>query len=556
MHLSRCPRRLHPGPLQVHAALLDPPPFDPAKLTVRYLGGALPATLATPRCYTLTHSDLTASLTLSIGGWAALKARSSTGGGVDTAAALPACCLAAAPACSCLGARAVPLAAVCPCSPKPASAPLRPCLMHVPTHPPTLPPPTHLPSLAPAPTAGPHYNRQQLSGWYTRILRDEILAEWQWGPAAAPAAAAAAAWDGGWPTPGGGAVGPGSTALPALDPATATASGPASSSRSTLRPPAREPPGAGQLSPSPSQLSLHIYCHVSGEEMWPAPPRLRSFIFQREMGLVLDTITHAEAGLLAACPDLAAAPVLVHLRSDVSELNRVVEWGQLGAPASWLRSSSSMLGSLLGSSSGSWAGSWTGSWAGSLGSALGSLFGSAAESLDEEDGAEAAAGGGVAAPAGGPYARGPASEACVAVDPGQQLPANAAPPLDWRAGRAAEGGPQVLVTLRNGSATGASSSNGSSTAARSCAATMPGSSASASTNGSRRAASSSQSNALTLTAAAAGAAASVAGVTQRHQPDLDNGAGRAWPPPDLELEDLAPLPAVEVVVLSEPSARK
>ena len=47
----------------------DPPAFDPAKLTVVYLHGAIPLgplPLATRR-YTLTHSDLTGQLLLSVG---------------------------------------------------------------------------------------------------------------------------------------------------------------------------------------------------------------------------------------------------------------------------------------------------------------------------------------------------------------------------------------------------------------------------------------------------------------------------------------------------------
>jgi hypothetical protein len=28
-------------------------------------------------------------------------------------------------------------------------------------------------------TIGPHYDRRQISGWYTRLMRDEVLAEWR-----------------------------------------------------------------------------------------------------------------------------------------------------------------------------------------------------------------------------------------------------------------------------------------------------------------------------------------------------------------------------------------
>jgi hypothetical protein len=67
-------------------------------------------------------------------------------------------------------------------------------------------------------TIGADYNQQQISGFYTRLLRDEVIAEWV-------------------------AVG---------------ASG----------------------------YALHVYCHVSGEERWLAPPLLRNYIFRREMPLV------------------------------------------------------------------------------------------------------------------------------------------------------------------------------------------------------------------------------------------------------------------------------
>ncbi len=224
--------------------------------------------------------------------------------------------------------------------------------------------------------AGREYNQAQLSDWYTRMLRDEILAEWR------------------------------DTAAPVRG---SSSSGAGSSSD-----------GEGGGWRSAPQPSLHIYCHVSGEELWPAPPALRSFIFQvravatmlsvqgrgavarpagpggwaalqavlewcpalaclprppaarrlapppprsphccppppphlpqREMTLVLDTIMHAERDiLLAAVPALADAPVYVHLHSDIPALDRVLEWGRLGDRASWRSAQSSMLSTLLSS---------------------------------------------------------------------------------------------------------------------------------------------------------------------------------------------------------------
>lgn len=128
---------------------------------------------------------------------------------------------------------------------------------------------------------GYEYNQRQLSGWYTRVVRDEVLAEWVSLSGAAPA------------------------------------------------------------------MRLHVYCHVSGEESWPAPPNLRSFIFQREMTLVLDTIIYAEQALLQSQPHLARAPILLHLRSHLPQLNRVLEWGTLGDRTSWPKAPSTFLQALL-----------------------------------------------------------------------------------------------------------------------------------------------------------------------------------------------------------------
>lgn len=134
--------------MQVDAALFEPPPFQPAKLSVDYLPGAAVRSASLPsssdvhtptppqyRRYTLTHNDITGALQLSIGS---------------------------------------------------------------------------------------DFNQRQVDGFYTRILRDEITAEWLFGK------------------------------------------------------------GSG------APAELHIYCHISGDERWLAPPQLRNFIFRREMTLVGD----------------------------------------------------------------------------------------------------------------------------------------------------------------------------------------------------------------------------------------------------------------------------
>ena len=136
---------------------------------------------------------------------------------------------------------------------------------------------------------GSEYNRDQLSGWYTKIVRDEVLAEW--------------------------------IILTCSE--------------------TSQPRG-----------ELHVYCHVSGEEMWPAPAPLRSFIFQREMKLVLDTILYADRDMLASNPWCQSACVYVHLASNVEPLNQKIAWGQLGDKSTWrMGPKGSLLGLLFSSSS-------------------------------------------------------------------------------------------------------------------------------------------------------------------------------------------------------------
>jgi hypothetical protein len=195
---------------QVDAALFEPPPFQPAKLSVRFLqprsaavsgdSGNLAAQQQQqhqqhpqqqqlhqqrhqqqqeeqrPRRYTLTHNDITGALTLSIGS---------------------------------------------------------------------------------------EYNQQQVQGFYTRILRDEITAEWFFGSGGSSSSAAGSAHAYAFTAAGGGAD---AAAAPA-------ATAPATQAAATAAAAAAAP-------------ELHIYCHVSGEERWLAPPQLRNFIFRREMTLV------------------------------------------------------------------------------------------------------------------------------------------------------------------------------------------------------------------------------------------------------------------------------
>lgn len=129
-------------------------------------------------------------------------------------------------------------------------------------------------------TVGIDYNMGQISGFYTRLLRDEVVAEWR-------------------------SAGVGGT------------------------------------------TQLHIYCHVSGEEKWLAPPLLRNYIFRREMPLVLESFLYADRQLLESQPQLSQAEVLVHFQSDVEGLDSIELWGILGERSTWQAVPVSILQRLL-----------------------------------------------------------------------------------------------------------------------------------------------------------------------------------------------------------------
>lgn len=128
-------------------------------------------------------------------------------------------------------------------------------------------------------TVGAEYNSDQISGFYTRLLRDEVIGEWQ--------------------------------------------------------------------SDVQGQPSLHLFCHVSGEERWLAPPTLRNYIFRREMPLVLDCVIHAERELLKHKPQLAQAKVFVHFQSSLQALDSIECWGVLGDRDTWQAVPTSILKRLL-----------------------------------------------------------------------------------------------------------------------------------------------------------------------------------------------------------------
>jgi hypothetical protein len=167
---------------------------------------------------------------------------------------------------------------------------------------------------------GPGVNADQVRGLYTRLVRDEVVAEWRF-DYAPPAGLVETAEqrrrrhrreqrqqrERARTTANGGGGGGGADAHPTI-------------------------PTNTSSQPTPS---LHVYCHVSGEERWLAPPQLRAFVFRREMALVLSALRAGDRALLSATPELRSAPVYVHFQSHVEHLDTVEAWGTLGDSRSW-----------------------------------------------------------------------------------------------------------------------------------------------------------------------------------------------------------------------------
>lgn len=335
-------------PSQTQAALLDPPPFDPSKLRVEYLPGGREAALsAGPRRYTLTHNDVTGSLQLSIGALLPLpRSHGRSKGADDTVEARHGLLRQEGSSWSPCGRRACvppharnlqqhadnscqPGLACLSCRPRVQPAAAR-RLVH-----------SHGAGRDPGRVAG-----HRAAGSGAHLLRWRRAA-----PAAQPARV----------LPRQVRIAPDTVHCCVGRPGHCAPRAQQAGCRCFWPAPLRHcrspaaPPVPPQL-PIRRELSCPVpcclVCACSGEELWPAPPQLRSFIFQREMTLVLDTIAHAEGcpgGLLAAAPALRLAPVYVHLRSDLPALDRVVEWGVLGDRATWRTAQSSVMRSLLSS---------------------------------------------------------------------------------------------------------------------------------------------------------------------------------------------------------------
>ncbi|BBM97783.1 magnesium dechelatase [Marchantia polymorpha subsp. ruderalis] len=77
-------------------------------------------------------------------------------------------------------------------------------------------------------------------------------------------------------------------------------------------------------------LSLHVHCHISGGNwLHYFIAKLRFFIFQKELPMVLEAILHGDTELFKKHPELQTAPVYVYFHSNVEEYNRLEYWGPL-----------------------------------------------------------------------------------------------------------------------------------------------------------------------------------------------------------------------------------
>eukprot|EP01025_Chloroclados_australasicus_P032936 TRINITY_DN3345_c0_g1_i1.p1 TRINITY_DN3345_c0_g1~~TRINITY_DN3345_c0_g1_i1.p1 ORF type:complete len:304 (-),score=0.13 TRINITY_DN3345_c0_g1_i1:622-1533(-) len=80
---------------------------------------------------------------------------------------------------------------------------------------------------------------------------------------------------------------------------------------------------------------LHVQCHVSGEQKWPLPLQIRDYIFQLEIPLVLKSILKGDCEFLQQRQQVQNSIVVVHLQSDWMILDRQLVWGLLGDPDTW-----------------------------------------------------------------------------------------------------------------------------------------------------------------------------------------------------------------------------
>eukprot|EP01026_Neomeris_dumetosa_P041118 TRINITY_DN34000_c1_g1_i3.p1 TRINITY_DN34000_c1_g1~~TRINITY_DN34000_c1_g1_i3.p1 ORF type:complete len:243 (+),score=14.98 TRINITY_DN34000_c1_g1_i3:60-788(+) len=128
-------------------------------------------------------------------------------------------------------------------------------------------------------TIGHRYNLEQLQGAWQKILRDEVLAWWEFNPNFSPSA---------------------------------------------------DKENSYQKRPV-----LHVECHISGEQQWPLPSFIRDYVFQQEIPLVLKCILCGDNKFLSEREEVENTVVVVHFRSDDMWLDRSMVWGMLGKQETW-----------------------------------------------------------------------------------------------------------------------------------------------------------------------------------------------------------------------------
>ncbi|CAM6092577.1 unnamed protein product [Calypogeia fissa] len=78
------------------------------------------------------------------------------------------------------------------------------------------------------------------------------------------------------------------------------------------------------------EMSLHVHCHISGTNfLHRLIAKLRFYIFQKELPLVLEAFMQGDRDLFKKHPELLTAPVWVYFHSNVEDYNRVECWGSL-----------------------------------------------------------------------------------------------------------------------------------------------------------------------------------------------------------------------------------
>jgi magnesium dechelatase len=120
-------------------------------------------------------------------------------------------------------------------------------------------------------TIGTTFDRRQISGWYTRLMRDEVLGEWSVGEGSPQALA-----------------------------------------------------GAERHSPR-----LDIHCHVSGG-LVVGTAGWRYRILQGHMPLVIEALRYGDSGLFLADSSLDEAPAWVRFHSGRRRYDLSQNWGRLG----------------------------------------------------------------------------------------------------------------------------------------------------------------------------------------------------------------------------------